>query len=123
MIATLATVGLILIAALFLAWAAALVALPFMTVTGLLLRRNAEAARLVNVVVFGMAVGCAVFIASGALVSRFTELRLTDNQAVFAWLIVTSSLALSVPCALLAARTAVLARRDLERAADRAALD
>ena len=101
MIATLATVGLILIAALYLAWGAALVALPFLTVTGQLLRSNAEAARLVNVLVFGMAVGCSVFIASGALVSQFTELRLSDNQANFAWLIVISSLALSVPCALL----------------------
>lgn len=122
MIATLATIGLILIAALFLAWGAALVALPFLTVTGLLLRHNAEAARLVNLVVFGLAVGCSAFIASGALVSRFTELRLTDNQAIFAWLVLISSLALSLPCALLAARSAVLARRELERAAARLAL-
>jgi uncharacterized membrane protein AbrB (regulator of aidB expression) len=114
-----ANIGLFLIGALFVAWAAALVALPILTLTGMLLRRNADAARPVNLVAFGMAVGCAVFILSTAVGSRFSDLRLDTHQAAFAWAVVVGSLVLSVPCALIAARFAAVARQELERAGRR----
>lgn len=110
-----ANVGLFLIGALFVAWGAALFALPIVTLTGVLLRRNADAARAVNLVAFGMAVGCAVFVLSSAIASRFSNLRLDTHQAAFACAVAVGALALSVPCALIAARFAAIARQDLER--------
>lgn len=97
---------------LFIAWLAMLVALPFVTVAGLAsLTSHSEHARIVNLTAFGVGVGCAVFIVTNEVATEWLGVQRESAESVGASMLVMATLIVSIPCALLAARGAVVARR------------
>jgi hypothetical protein len=110
-----ANTGVFLVNALFVFWLATLLALPLVTVVGLVVgNHRPRAGRIIDLTAFGMAVAGAMYIVSAQAVSRLLGVPNDPGEAIGGQVLLIGALALSVPCGLIAARAAVVARRDSE---------